>query len=303
MTIKEYSFYIAYFAEWIKSKSNKIHPKDVTKEDIYEFQEHLFNYKTKKGTHLYLSTQARRLSSIRGFFRFLSRRNMILFDPATGLELPKEEKQPPRAVLSQSEVKKLLSKPDAATILGQRDRAMLELFYSTGIRLSELAGIRLVDLDIERGLLRVKGKFQKERVVPVGSIARRYLVYYIDNVRPRLTHDGRITNLFISKMGNPIAISNINALVRGYVRSAGIRKKNINCHALRHSCATHMLEAGCDIRYIQELLGHKSLETTQLYTKVAITGLKRVHLKTHPREKDYRRELTLTNKLWRVRKK
>ena len=179
---------------------------------------------------------------------------------------------------------------------------MLELFYSTGIRLSELLNIKLIDLDIERGLLRIKGKFKKERIVPVGSIAKKYILAYIEKVRPKLQRDKRITTLFLSERGNPLEKSAINTFVAAYVKKTGIRKKNINCHALRHSCATHMLEAGADIRYIQELLGHKSLETTQIYTKLAITGLKKIHLKTHPREKDYRRELKLTDKYWHIKK-
>ena len=205
--------------------------------------------------------------------------------------------------LTKYEVRKLLSKPDETTILGLRDRTILELFYSTGIRLSELINIKLIDLDIERGLLRIKGKFKKERIVPVGSIAKRYLLHYIEDARPKLQRDKRTTTLFLSQKGRIFHRSSINIIVRNYVKQAGIRKKNINSHALRHSCATHMLEGGADIRYIQELLGHKSLETTQIYTKVAIKGLKRVHQKTHPREKDYKRELTLTNRYWRLKNK
>jgi len=261
-TIDEYARYIKYFAEWIYNKSDKRHPKDVTKEDIYQFQTHLFNYKTQKGAHLVLATQGKRLRAIKSFFRFLSKRDLILYDPTTGLELPKEEKSLPRGILTRHEVRKLLNKPDDTTLLGLRNKAILELFYSTGIRLSELLNIRLIDLDIERALLRVKGKFQKERIVPVGNIAKIYLSTYIEKARPKLQWDKRITNLFLSVRGRPLEKSHINMMVSSYVKSCGIRKKNINCHALRHSCATHMLEGGADIRYIQELLGHKSLETT-----------------------------------------
>ncbi len=301
-TVREYTGYIKHFASWIMEMSRKLLPKDVTKDDIYDFQAHLFNYKTKNNTHLVLATQGKRLRAIKSFFRFLSKRDLILYDPTTGIEMPKEERGLPRGILSKSEVKRLLVRPDTTTLLGLRDRAMLELFYSTGIRLSELINARVIDLDIERGTLRVKGKFKKERIVPVGGIAKKYLLHYIEYARPKLIRDKRITNIFISKKGRMLEKTIINSTVRRYVRGAGIRKKNINCHALRHSCATHMLEAGADIRYIQELLGHKSLETTQIYTKVAIKGLKRVHLKTHPREKDYRRELTLTNKYWNMKK-
>ncbi|MBL7069360.1 MAG: tyrosine-type recombinase/integrase [Candidatus Omnitrophica bacterium] len=307
-TVEEYTRYIIYFYHWIKDRSKKIHPKDVTKDDIYDFQSHLFDYKTRRGDHLTLSTQGKRLRALKSFFRFLSKRNLILFDPTTGLDMPKEEKNIPRDILTKSEVRKLLNRPDTTTLLGLRDRAILELFYSTGIRRNELLGIRLIDLDIERGILRVKGKFKKERIVPVGNIARKYLLSYIENVRPKLLRDKRITYLFLSNRGMPLESSIFSPIIQRYVKEAGIRKRNISCHALRHCCATHMLEEGADIRYIQELLGHKSLETTQLYTKVAIKGLRKVHRKYHPREKDYRREFTpqgayYRRKLWKNNKK
>lgn len=302
-TVDEYGHYVRYFAEWIDNKKDTTHPKDVTKDDIYEFQTHLFNYETKKGTHLVLCTQGKRLRAVKGFFRFLSRRDLILYDPTTGLEMPKEEKGLPRGILSKYEVRKLLNKPDASTILGLRDRAMLELFYSTGIRLSELINIKLIDVDIERGHLRIKGKFRKERVVPIGNIAKKFLLHYIEKARPKLIRDNRMTTVFLSQKGRIFHRATLNSIVRVYVKASGIRKQSINSHALRHSCAIHMLEGGADIRYIQELLGHKSLETTQIYTKVAIKGLKKVHLKTHPREKDYRRELTLSGRYWHLKDK
>ena len=301
-TVEEYTWCTRYFFRWLKDKHNKTHPRDVTKDDIYDFQKHLFNYKSRKGGYIKLTTQGKRLRAIRNFFRFLSKRDFILFDPTTSLELPREEKQIPRDILTKYEVKKLLNRPDTTTLLGLRDRALLELFYTTGIRLNELITIKLIDLDLERGLLRVKGKFRKERIVPVGNIAKKYLISYIDKARPRLQKDGRVTGLFLSSQGRPFHRSSPNPILRKYVREAGIRKRNVNCHALRHACATHMLEEGADIRYIQELLGHKSLETTQLYTKVVITGLRKVHHKFHPREKDYRREFTPTNRFYYLKK-
>ncbi|MDI6758659.1 MAG: tyrosine-type recombinase/integrase [Candidatus Omnitrophota bacterium] len=302
-TIGEYVNYVQYFAWWFKQVTGRAQAKEVTKEDAYSFQTHLFNYQTKKGTRLVLATQAKRLRAVRCFFRFLAKRDLILYDPTTGLELPKEEKGLPRGILTRSEVKKLLEKPDTSTLIGLRDKAILELFYSTGIRLSELTGARLIDLDLERSLLRIKGKFKKERVVPVGNFAKRYLLAYTQEVRPKLQRDKRVTNIFLSVRGRALDRSCVNALVRNYVRRSSIRKHNINCHSLRHSCATHMLEAGCDIRYIQELLGHRSLETTQIYTRVAIPGLRKVHHKTHPREKDYRKETRLTKSYFHLTKK
>lgn len=303
-TADEYGDYVFYFADWLRTSCNKTEPSEVTKQDAFSFQTHLFNYRTRKNTPLTLSTQGKRLRAVRCFFRFLAKTDIVLYDPTASLELPREEEGLPRGILSRPEVKRLLDKPDASTLMGLRDKAILELFYSTAIRLSELINIRLIDLDLERNTLKVKGKFAKERVVPVGSFARRYLTEYIEKVRPKLLKDKRISNIFLSiRGGRALEKSSVNALVRKYVKAAKIRKHNINCHSLRHSCATHMLEAGCDIRYIQELLGHRSLETTQIYTRVVIPGLKKVHQKTHPREKDYRREFKLSKSWWHPAKK
>ncbi len=298
-TVDEYIRHIKYFINLFKDKT---HPKDIQKEDIYTFQKHLYDYKTRNDTSLTLSTQAKRLRAIKGWFSFLQKRDYILFDPTTSIELPKEEKGLPRAILTKQETRRLLNTPDTRTLIGLRDKAILELLYSTGIRLNELLNIKLVDLELDQGLLKVKGKFKKERIVPVGSIARRHLTIYIDKVRPRLQRDKRYTAVFLSIRGRPMEKTVINASVRRYVQRAGIRKRHINCHALRHSCATHMLEEGADIRYIQELLGHKSLETTQIYTKVAIKGLRKAHKRYHPREKDHKREITLTDRYFNRRK-
>ena len=158
-TIKEYSQYITSFYMWIRDNHAKIHPKNVTKEHIYAFQEHLFNLTSRRGGNIVLSTQGKRLRAIKSFFKFLSKRDYILFDPTTGLEMPKEEKSLPRDILTKPEIKRLLNRPDTTYNLGLRDKAMLELFYSTGIRLSELINIKMIDIDLERALFRVKGKF------------------------------------------------------------------------------------------------------------------------------------------------
>jgi integrase/recombinase XerD len=305
-TIEEYAGYCRYFLQWLYQEKSKSDLASVTREDAASFQTHLYYYKRRDGKHLTLATQGKRLRAVRCFFRFLARKNHILYDPTTGLELPKEERGLPRGVLNKTEVRRLLSQPDVTTLPGLRARAILELFYSTGMHLSELLNIRIIDLDIDRGLVKIKGKFRKERIVPVGNMAKKYLLRYIEKVRPRFLRDKRITTLFLSTRGSPMTKYGINYIVASYVKKAAIRKQNINSHALRHTCATHMLEAGADIRYIQELLGHKSLETTEIYTRVAIKGLKKVHLKTHPREKDYQRQLTLSDKFWKkkqIRKK
>lgn len=301
-TITEHGRHLILFYHWIRKKYRKNDPKDVAKDHIYQFQKLLLTYKSRT-TNEYLSTETKRkyLRSLKNFFRFLSQREYILYDPTSTLEYPKPEYHLPRGILTRSEIKKLFRTPDIHTAFGLRDRTIMEIFYSTAIRLAELASIRLTDLDLEEGLLRVRGKFRKERFVPIGNIAKKFIEFYLEKSRPLLTQDKRITFLFLSKKGKMIPTITINCFMRRYVKKAGIRKKFINCHSLRHSCATHMLEAGADVRYIQELLGHASLVTTQIYTRVAIRGLKKAHHKYHPREKEYQREreIALTHRYGR----
>jgi integrase/recombinase XerD len=236
-----------------------------------------------KGKHLAHMTQRNRIVCLKTFYRFLVKNAAVISDPTTELELPRIRDQLPPNVLSKKEVARLLAQPNGATPCGIRDRAILELLYSSGIRVSELTALSLEDLDIRSGELRVLGKGNKERMVPVGEVACDYLALYLEAARPALARAKQRT-LFVTVRGKPFLATNLVAIVREYGRGAGIHKR-VTPHALRHTCATHLLKGKADIRQIQRILGHASIATTQRYTKVEITDLKEVLKRCHPRER------------------
>ncbi|RLD98854.1 MAG: site-specific tyrosine recombinase XerD [Aquificota bacterium] len=225
------------------------------------------------------ATIRRRLSAVRGFFAFLVEMGLTEVDPTEGLDNPRTWKRLPQ-VLSLDEVEKLLEAPSPQSPHGLRDRAMLEVLYATGVRVSELVSIRLVDLDLERVVLRVVGKGRKERLVPLGGEALKWLERYL-KVRGELDKRGS-PYLFLTNRGGPMTRQRFWQLVKGYAKKVGITKE-ISPHTLRHSFATHILERGADLRSLQELLGHADLSTTQIYTHVARAHLEKVYKKSHPR--------------------
>ncbi|CCW19346.1 tyrosine recombinase [Sphingobium indicum BiD32] len=257
-------------------------PRDVTKPILERYQRHLYYHRKTNGEPLTFRTQGQRLIPIRAWFKWLARENHILSNPASELELPRPEKRLPALVLTADEAEAVMAVPDTAEPLGLRDRAMLELLYATAIRRAELIGLRLFDVDYARSTLIVRqGKGNKDRVVPLGERARAWLVAYRDRVRPGLVAGRDPGTLFLSRDGRPLEPKRLSEKVRGYVAAAGIGKPG-SCHLLRHTAATLMLEGGADIRFIQALLGHESLETTQIYTQVSIAKLAEIHAATHP---------------------
>jgi integrase/recombinase XerD len=237
------------------------------------------------GEPLGWSTQRNRLGVLKDFFRWLTRQDVILHNLASELELPRMEKRLPQEVLSVAEVERLLAVPDVSDPLGVRDRTMLELFYSTGIRRTELCRLELPDLNTERRTLHVRlGKGKKDRVVPVGERAVAWLQRYLKEVRPRLCLDTRTPALFLTGYGEDFNPDVLSRMVSAWLRKAGLKRQGC-CHVLRHSCATHMLENGADIRFIQQLLGHEKLDTTAIYTEVSIKQLQEVHARCHPSAK------------------
>jgi integrase/recombinase XerD len=224
------------------------------------------------------------MSILKDFCRWLTRQNIILHNPASELELPRMEKRLPQAVLSLTEIEKLLAVPNVADPLGIRDRAMLELFYSCGIRRMELCRLELADLNTERRTLHVRlGKGKKDRVVPVGERAILWLEHYLQAVRPRLCLDTRTQALFLTGYGGAFNPDVVSRMVAAWIRR--VTGRVASCHLLRHTCATHMLENGADIRFIQQLLGHAKLDTTAIYTEVSIKQLQEVHARCHPSAK------------------
>ena len=192
----------------------------------------------------------------------------------------------PRGILTRSEARRIINAPDRSCTLGYRDKAILEVLYTTGIRKEELNNLTLNDVDYNDGFLRIiQGKGRKDRIVPLGRICCRYLENYIKSVRPELIKDPYNNHLFLSSRGNKLSKNVAWELVKKYAKKAKI-KKNVSPHTFRHTCATAMLKNKADIRAVQELLGHESLDTTQVYTRVTINDLKEVHSRCHPREKD-----------------
>jgi len=227
------------------------------------------------------------LRAVRRFYAWMERTGKVLVNPTDGLPFPRVKDALPRTVLTPTEMRKLLNAPDTSTPLGIRDKTMLEVFYSTGIRLAELCALTVYDVDVIAGYARVNaGKGNKDRVVPMGRKACDYLKDYLRHVRGRFTRNRRDERaLFVGPKGRKIHFLIVERLIRGYARTAGI-KKRVTPHALRHTCATHMIQGGADVSHVQRLLGHARLTSTQIYTRVAAQDVKATHALTHPRESD-----------------
>lgn len=255
---------------------------EVTKPILERYQRWLYNQKKRDGTPLSFRTQYARLVPVKSLFKWLCKQNRILFDPASGIDLPKWDKRLPKHVLTSTEADAVLNQTDVGTPLGIRDRAMLETLYSTGIRRMELANLKLYDFDRERGTLMVRqGKGKKDRMVPIGERALAWVEKYLNEVRPDLIRERDDGLLWLNAAGIPMLAASIGGIVAEYVDAAQIGKRG-SCHLFRHTMATVMLENGCDIRYIQAMLGHAKLDTTEIYTQVSIRKLKEVHSATHP---------------------
>ena len=226
----------------------------------------------------------RKISALRSYFGFLHAEGLIDSDPSELLEGPKTGRTLP-TVLTQAEVETLLEDADDADSLGLRDRAILELMYATGVRISELVNLRVRDLDLEERLIRVLGKGSKERIVPFGGVALDAVRTYLSEARPALAQvGGRAAGgtLFLGRRGNPLTRKGAWDIVRRHVRSAGIQKR-VTPHTLRHTFATHLLQGGADIAAVQEMLGHADISTTQIYTHLDRSYLSEVHRQYHPR--------------------
>ena len=257
-------------------------PGQVDRPLVERYQRALFHYRQTNGEPLTSQTQQTLLIPLRLWFSWMVKQGQLPYSPAAELELPKGVRRLPKAILSVPEVEAVLAVPDVATSVGLRDRAILETFYSTGIRRAELARLALQDVDRARGTLMVRrGKGGKDRMIPIGDRALAWIVAYRDRARGDfvgLLDDG---TLFLSATGRPLRPETLTKVVGDYVAASGVGKEG-SCHLFRHTMATLMLENGADTRYIQAMLGHASLETTQIYTKVTIRALKAVHTETHP---------------------
>ncbi len=260
--------------------------REITQEAFLGYRARLAQRPTARGTPLCVASQCEHLGSLRSFCRWMVAQDWLAADPMQRVPQPRRRRQLPRAILEPEEVALLCSLPDMHTPAGYRDRVILEILYSSALRRAEVANLGLDDLDTRRGYLFVRqGKNGKDRVVPVGSGVCELINRYVAEVRPGWPRFNGCARLFLNRFGggmHPIAVWHI---VRKYVRRAGIDKP-ISTHSFRHSCATHMVRAGASIRHLQELLGHASIETTQIYTQLTINDLKDAHRRFHPRERD-----------------
>jgi len=272
---------IRKFIAWAAERG-LLRPQEITKPILERYQRYLFLYRKRDGDPLANRTQITLTTPVRAFFKWLARQNYIAFNPASELELPRMERRLPRHILNVSEVETVLAMPNLRTPKGIRDRAMMETLYSTGIRRMELLSLKLFDLDSERGTVMVRmGKGKKDRMIPIGMRASAWVVKYRDDVRPQFVCGTSDDTLFLTRFGEAFTPNRLTTLVRDYVTAANIGKRG-SCHLFRHTMATLMLENGADIRFIQAMLGHAELTTTQLYTQVSIRHLKAIHTATHP---------------------
>src|SRR5215469_6907027 len=272
---------VARFIRWA-SERGIADPMEVTRPILESYQRSLYYHRQKNGKPLTFRTQYSWLVPVRAWFRWLVKNNHILHNPASDLDMPKIEKRLPRAVLSEEEAERVMLQPDLHELLGLRDRAILETFYSTGIRRTELVNLKLYNLDRERGTLSIwQGKGKKDRIIPIGERAVAWVDKYLREARPQLVIEPDDGTVFVSVEGGPFHPDRLSMLVREYVEQANLGKKGA-CHMFRHTMATLMLEGGADIRFIQEMLGHSDLQSTQVYTRVSIRQLKQIHTATHP---------------------
>jgi integrase/recombinase XerD len=278
-SVKNQRTALALLAEWLIERG-VTRPREVTKPMLDAYQRAVFYIRKANGQPLSFGSQEARLIPIRGFFRWLARTNRILYNPASEIELPRTEQRLPRAVLSAQEAERVLALPDLADPLGLRDRAMMELFYATGVRRAELASLTVFELDAERRTVTVRqGKGRKDRMIPTGQRAAAWCARYLQDARPRLAIEPDDGALFLAVEGVGLGLQTLTAIMGDYMRRIG---KPGACHIFRHTMATVMLEGGADIRFIQQMLGHANITSTQLYTQVSLRTLAAVHAATHP---------------------
>lgn len=310
-TIPSYAQHVAVFLDWLEKETDVGDLGEVTPEVLSSYQTALLGMERRRpgkkkatepksatavpaaapeepaaaGGRLSTSTQHARLSALRSFFGFLAREGKLLVDPAASLVLPKKRRSLPRSLLTPKEALKLVESIETKTPMGHRDRSVVEVLYATGIRNAELRGLTLADFDAEAGTLFVRaGKGGKDRVLPLGPVVTAIVSDYVQLARPKLAKRSGVTSLFVSNHGWPLWPASIVRIVDLAARRAGLQK-TVRPHRLRHACATHMLQGGADVRHIQRLLGHSSLSTTEVYTRVEIGDLKAVHKRFHPRER------------------
>lgn len=257
----------------------------VTTATLHAFQKWHYHEPTARGGARSVRYQNRVLTTVRGFFAFLRADGAIPHDPAAALEYAREPETLPKNILTPAEARRIIEAADTSTLLGYRDRTILEVLYGTGLRKTELIHLTLASVDLDEELLRInQGKGGRDRVVPLTRVACATLETYVKAVRPQLVRGAKTERLFVSLRNGSMSDSVLGHLVEKYARRARI-KKRVTCHLWRHSCATHLLQNHANLRHVQEILGHRSLATTERYLHLTITELKAAHQRCHPRER------------------
>ena len=294
-TRKGREHYLGLFLDWCQLRD--LHrPNEITRPILESYQRYIYRHRKKDGEPLSVNSQHNHMIPIRALFKWLAKSSYILYNPAAELDLPRQEKRLPRYVLSETDMEKVLAVPDLNDPLGLRDRALLETLYSTGIRRLELINLKLEDWDKAYGTITVRqGKGHKDRIIPIGERAMLWIKRYLEEARPEIVLGKDEGTLFLNYNGEPFRPEHLSKRVGKFIQKADVGKRGA-CHIFRHTLATLMLENGADTRYIQEMLGHSSLKTTQLYTQVSIRQLKEIHSKTHPAS-----QLTEKQKQWQQR--
>ena len=270
-TLSAYRSDLKIFSKWLNNNSLI----DVDKKQIQDY----FSY--RKDSNISASTQSRMLTCLHSFYQFLSEKKNLKIDPTEQLDYPKLEKKLP-IFLNVQEVERLLEAPNSKSLFGQRDRAMLELLYSCGLRVSELINLSYHNINLKDEFIRIHGKGNKERLLPMGEIAIDYLTKYELNSRPALLKNGQSDSYFLSNRGKAMSRQNFFYIIKDYASKAGIDKP-LSPHSLRHAFATHLVQKGADLRSVQLMLGHSDISSTQLYTHIQNAQLKTQHQKHHPR--------------------
>lgn len=280
-TIRNRQVHIRLFLRWC-GQNGVLNPAHVTLPVLERYQQFLLDYRKKDGRPLALRSRHSRLVPLRVWFRWMFRTKAIESNPAADLDLPRLGRLLPRQVLSANEVEKVLAQPNTCTYFGLRDRAIMEVLYSTGIRRLEIRNLCVSDLHLDRRIVLVReGKGRKDRYVPIGTRAVYWVRRYLKRARAQFGPTAENTAVFLNGSGMPLSRDHLTWIVRKHVASAKLGKTGA-CHLFRHTVATLMHENGADIRCIQQLLGHEDIRTTQIYTRVAIRRLQEVHAATHP---------------------
>lgn len=280
-TIDAYRIHLRLFVLWCNKRS-LFTPKAINHFTMDIYQHYLARNTNKKDKIVTAGHRKNRIAVLSKFFSWLTKNNYILNNPTDGLESPKVPKRLPRNCFTHEEVEQIMQQPNINRPSGLRDRAILELMYSIGIRRGEVPQLQLSDIDFNRKTILIRApKTRKDRIVPLGKRAAHWLQKYLDESRPKLLQDLQPKLFFLNKNGEQLHYHTVSNRTSNYIKAANISKQG-SCHTFRHSMATLMLENGADIRYIKEILGHSKLSTTNIYTQVSIAKLKEIHTLTHP---------------------